>query len=95
MSVVSDLKAVRVHIDGLVQGVGFRWSAQSRATDLGISGWCRNLIGGRVELFAQGAPGDLEVFLTWLHDGPTASVVEEVHVGRAVPDSRFQSFEVR
>jgi len=93
--VVSELKAVRVHIDGHVQGVGFRWSAQGRASDLAVTGWCRNLIGGRVEVFAQGSPGDLEVFLTWLHDGPTASVVEEVHVVPAAPDPRFGSFEVR
>ena len=92
---MSELNAVRVHIEGLVQGVGFRWSAQSRATDLGITGWCRNLIGGRVEVFAQGAPGDLQVFLTWLHDGPTASVVEDVKVIPAAPDRRFGSFEVR
>lgn len=92
---MSELNAVRVHIDGLVQGVGFRWSAQSRATDLGITGWCRNLIGGRVEVFAQGDRDDLQVFLTWLHDGPTASVVEDVQVMPAVPDRRFVSFEVR
>ncbi|MEE9228979.1 MAG: acylphosphatase [Acidimicrobiia bacterium] len=95
MPVVSELSAVRVHIDGLVQGVGFRWSAQSRAADLGISGWCRNLIGGRVEFFAQGRPDDLQVFLTWLHDGPTASVINEVHVVPAAPDPRFVSFEIR
>ena len=95
MPVVSDLRAVRVHVDGDVQGVGFRWSAQSRATDLGITGWCRNLIGGRVEVFAQGASGDLDVFLTWLHEGPTASVVEEIHVVPAAADPRFGSFEIR
>lgn len=89
------MKAVRVHIDGRVQGVGFRWSAQSRASDLGITGWCRNLIGGRVEVFAQGPPADLEVFLTWLHEGPTASSVEGVHVVPAVADPRYGSFEIR
>ena len=95
MLVVSELSAVRVQIDGLVQGVGFRWSARSRATDLGITGWCRNLIGGRLEVFAQGPPDDLEVFLTWLHDGPTASMVDEVHVVPAISDPRFASFEIR
>ncbi len=92
---MSDVRAVRVHVDGLVQGVGFRWATQSRATDLGITGWCRNLIGGRVEVFAQGRSGDLEVFLTWLHEGPTASTVEDVHVVPVAVEPRFRSFEIR
>ncbi len=89
------MKAVRVHIDGRVQGVGFRWSAQSRASDLGITGWCRNLIGGRVEVFAQGPSDDLDVFLSWLHEGPTASTVEDVHVVPVAVEPRFRSFEIR
>jgi acylphosphatase len=48
-----------------------------------------------VEFFAQGRPDDLQVFLTWLHDGPTASVINEVHVVPAAPDPRFVSFEIR
>ena len=55
----------------------------------------RNISGGRVEVFAQG-PGPLvDVFLTWLHHGPTAPRVDRVDEVPAMPDPRFTCFEVR
>ena len=95
MSNVSDLKAVRCHISGLVTGVGFRYSARERATDLGLTGWIRNISGDRVEAFAQGPAGLVEVFLTWLHEGPTAARVDRLDEVPARPDARFVAFEVR
>lgn len=95
MPEMSDLKAVRCQISGRVTGVGFRYTARERATDLGLTGWIRNISGGRVETFAQGPAGLVDVFLTWLHDGPTAARVERVDEVPALPDPRFQAFEVR
>ena len=90
-----DVSAARCQISGRVQGVGFRYSARERGSDLGLTGWVRNISGGRVEVFAQGPEGLVEVFLTWLHDGPTAARVDQVDRVPANPDPRFTSFEVR
>lgn len=90
-----DVRALRCQISGRVQGVGFRYSARERALDLGLTGWVRNLSGGRVEVFAQGPAQMVEVFLTWLHDGPTAARVERVDEVPAQPDPRFTGFEIR
>ncbi len=93
--IMSEVKAIRCQISGRVQGVGFRYTARERATDLGLTGWVRNISGGRVEVFAQGSEPIVQVFLTWLQDGPTAARVERVDEVPALPDGRFTTFEVR
>lgn len=41
-------------VTGRVQGVGFRWWVKSRALELGLQGFARNLEDRRVEVVAQG-----------------------------------------
>jgi acylphosphatase len=41
-------------VRGRVQGVGFRFWTRSRALELGLCGWARNLTDGRVEVVAEG-----------------------------------------
>ncbi|MBU0549233.1 MAG: acylphosphatase [Candidatus Omnitrophica bacterium] len=55
----------RIHVfySGRVQGVGFRFTAQDTARDLGILGWVRNLSDGRVELIAEAEEPVLKNFL--------------------------------
>ena len=53
-------------VRGQVQGVGMRWWIRSRALELGLAGWARNLDDGRVEVVAEGARGALESLLSAL-----------------------------
>ena len=48
---------------GHVQGVGFRYTAQSVAGGFAITGYVRNLPDGRVELLAEGEPEEIDRFL--------------------------------
>ena len=52
-----------VYYSGLVQGVGFRYTAQSVAEGFAVSGYVRNLASGDVELVAQGTTEQVEAFL--------------------------------
>lgn len=49
-----------VRVDGLVQGVGFRWWVMRQAERLGLSGYAANRLDGSVEVDAQGARADVE-----------------------------------
>jgi len=69
---------MRFYISGKVQGVWFRASAKEEAVKLQISGWARNLIDGRVEVFACGTKMQLEEFYAWLQHGPQFAEVNEI-----------------
>jgi len=56
-------KRVSVTYKGRVQGVGFRYTAEEIANNLGISGWVRNNSDGSVELEVEGEEAILQEFL--------------------------------
>jgi acylphosphatase len=55
-----------VYYSGQVQGVGFRYTAQHVAEDFKVAGFVRNLSDGRVEVSAEGAPNQVNGFLSTL-----------------------------
>jgi acylphosphatase len=58
-------------VRGRVQGVGFRFWTRSRALELGLSGWARNLADGHVEVVAEGSRDACHALLAVLR-GPDA-----------------------
>ena len=87
----------RLHaiIHGRVQGVSFRFYAQRRAVDLGLTGFVRNLWDRTVEVVAEGPRPDVEELLAFLRAGPGAALVTEVDVRWPAPTTSFDRFEVR
>lgn len=71
-------------VSGRVQGVYYRGSAVSRAREMGIAGYARNLPDGRVEVLVQGEEAVVAAFIQWLWVGSSASKVTAVQV-RAAP----------
>ncbi|ERJ20532.1 Acylphosphatase protein [Salinisphaera shabanensis E1L3A] len=65
-------------VSGRVQGVGFRDATRTRANELGLAGWVRNLSDGRVEVQAAGSGEKLNALADWLQDGPPSAKVEHV-----------------
>jgi len=64
---------VTVFVRGHVQGVGFRWWARSRALELGLVGYARNLDDGRVEVLAQGPTEAIDTMVRLLSEQPSTS----------------------
>ena len=73
-------RRLKAEIYGHVQGVGFRYFAQSHARRLGLEGYVRNRYDGAVEVEAEGSTDALEGFLDWLRKGPRAARVQDVVV---------------
>jgi acylphosphatase len=71
-------------VSGRVQGVFYRGTTASRAREMGITGYARNLPDGRVEVLVQGPQALVEDFIKWLWIGSAASKVTAVDV-RDVP----------
>ncbi|KAF6845257.1 acylphosphatase, partial [Colletotrichum musicola] len=91
---------------GVVQGVGFRYFTQKRATEYGLTGWCRNTdnnkcewlantYGAKVEGEAQGNEDALQKLLKDIDQGPrSAKVVRLDHEDRELVDGE-KDFLVR
>lgn len=60
-------------VSGHVQGVGFRWWTRSRALELRLAGYAKNLQDGRVEVVAEGEQGDVDKLLALLEEQPSTA----------------------
>lgn len=91
---MSDLTAVRARVTGRVQGVYYRQSTRQSARRLNLIGWVRNLVDGRVEVFAQGERGNVEALLEWLWMGPPGAIITGVESDEVSLDLNLQDFLV-
>ena len=83
-------------VAGRVQGVFYRASTQRIASEIGLSGWVRNLPDGRVEVYACGDGAQLDALCAWLREGPPHAVVSDVQCREVETDVEVGSdFVVR
>jgi acylphosphatase len=88
------LIAARFLVRGRVQGVGYRYFVQKAATDLGVSGYARNLEDGSVEVYATGTEAQLSELAGMLRTGPPHSDVRSVERQEASVE-RHSGFRIR
>lgn len=69
-----------LRVSGTVQGVWFRKGTSETAKRLNISGHVENLPDGRVLIEAEGAPADMDAFISWCHKGPPKAKVDSVDI---------------
>ena len=82
-------------ISGKVQGVGFRHFTRQNAMKLGVHGYAKNLLNGKVEVVAEGDKATLDEFVKILWKGPPASRVEDIKVEARPHSGEYTSFGVK
>jgi len=88
-------KQLHVSWSGRVQGVGFRYTAESVALTVGLTGWVRNLPDGRVEAVAEGTEKDLKSFLEQIAAGPMRVHIRHRSVDWEKPTGEFNDFRIK
>ena len=86
-------EARRVKVRGIVQGVGFRFTAQQLARSFPVTGSVRNLTGGGVELIVEGDDNEVQSFI----DAVKARMAEYIR-GHTIQDETpvgLQDFTIR
>ena len=81
-------KTLHARVEGMVQGVGFRYTTVRQARRLGLSGYVRNLADGSVEVVAEGEEDRLRRLAAWLKQGPPGAHVRNLEQ-RYRPDQGF------
>jgi len=93
---MSEPAALSATVHGRVQGVNFRYFVERNAGALGLTGYVKNLPGGReVEVYAEGDKEKLEELLDRLNAGPPRAVVERVDARWSEYKGNFSRFGVR
>jgi acylphosphatase len=85
---------VRAHllVSGRVQGVYFRQSTLSEAQNLGITGWVRNLMDGRVEAVFEGEEHAVKTLVNYCRSGPPTARVDYLDVSYGPFKGEFKNF---
>lgn len=88
-------RSILVHVDGDVQGVGYRDWVRRAASAAGIAGWVRNRRDGSVQLLLQGARDACDSMTDACLQGPRAAHVTRVEITPQPYDSALAGFEQR
>jgi len=88
------MKRIAISISGKVQDVGFRYFVKSRADDLGLVGFVKNLRNGCVKVVAEGREESLKRLVDICNAGPPDSKVKRVRVRSQAAKNEFAGFEI-
>ncbi|MCD6450142.1 MAG: acylphosphatase [Thermotogaceae bacterium] len=88
------MRAVKMRIYGLVQGVGYRYYTYRLAKRYGVKGYVMNMPDGSVEVHAECEDEKkLQDFLSEAARGPATAVVNNIETEEVNPEG-YKSFEI-
>jgi acylphosphatase len=77
-----------------VQGVGFRYTTKSIASQYSVKGYVKNLPDGRVEVVVEGEAGEVGRFIAEIRRTMVGHV-SEVEITESQPTGEFGHFSIR
>ena len=87
-------KAVKLIINGTVQGVFFRQFIKDNADKLNLRGFARNLENGDVEVIAEGNQEDVEKMIELCKQGPKFASIKHVSSNFINYSGEFKEFKI-
>ncbi len=91
--ILSMNKRLHIYYSGSVQGVGFRYTAERIATNLGLTGWVKNLENGRVEVLCEGKEPVLNEFVKKIDD-IFKSYIRDADITWGEASGEFDNFDI-
>lgn len=85
---------IQVLVSGRVQKVWFRKQTQTKALEIGLTGWVKNLLNQGVKILAEGNMDKLIEFTEWLQDGPPLAKVNKLNIEWFEMENEFNTFEI-
>jgi acylphosphatase len=82
-------------VNGLVQGIGFRYFVVREAKKLGLNGFVNNLYTGEVLTVVEGEKAIVDEMIKKLRVGPSHASVKSCKVNWQEPKNEFTEFEVK
>jgi len=88
--------SARAHLfyGGRVQGVGFRYTVESLAMALDLTGWVKNLPDGRVELVCEGPRDKIEALVGQIGESFLGPQIKKTALDWEKPTGEFEDFRV-
>jgi acylphosphatase len=87
-------KAMKINIQGTVQGIFFQQYIKDYADKMEIKGFSRTLENGKVEVLAEGENDDLDALLIEIKEGPKHSQIRNVEIEEKKWTGEFKEFKI-
>jgi len=92
---MSELKRAKIIVNGLVQGVGYRYFVIRHADNLNLKGYTQNLFTGEVLTEVEGDESLIQELIKQLKIGPMKSHIVNCSADWSEYKNEFKRFEVR
>lgn len=87
-------KAVKLIVQGTVQGIFFRQFVKEHADDLKLRGFVRNLEDGTVEIIVEGEDEQIERLVGFVRKGPQHAQIRNVEIEERKWSGDFKEFKI-